>query len=264
MITAGAGADTAYGDSGNDSLDGGAGNNDLFGVDGDDTLVGGGDDDLLDGGTENDQVIGAGGGDLMYGREGDDSMDGGNGADNLYGGAGADTLIGGAGRDAFIGGEGADQLDLTEAAGKLATDHVEIDFTTDFGDVITGFDTTAPASGGDELDIRDLLLPVGTLADAVTQGYLSFSGDATSTTLSVDVDGAAGPGTAVAMCTFTGIGLRRYHDVANRFLRQHLRRLSRHAGRSNCAWSLRPARVPWSTMAGDQGRRPAFDSPSRM
>ena len=41
------------------------------------------------------------------------------------------------------------------------------------------------------LDIRDLLLPVGTLADAVTQGYLSFSGDATSTTLSVDLDGAA-------------------------------------------------------------------------
>ncbi len=175
-------------------------------MDGDDTLVGGGDADLLDGGTENDQIFGAGGADLMIGRDGDDSMDGGNGADDLDGGAGADTLVGGDGADDFIGGEGADQLDLTEAAGKLATDRVEIDFATDFGDVITGFNTTAPASGGDELDIRDLFLPVGTLADAVAQGYLSFSGDATSTTLSVDLDGAAGPGTAVAMCTFTGIG----------------------------------------------------------
>jgi len=46
----------------------------------------------------------------------------------------------------------------------------------------------------------------GTLADAVSQGYLSFSGDATSTTLSVDADGAAGPGAAVTMCTFTDIG----------------------------------------------------------
>src|SRR4029453_15347354 len=205
-VTAWAGGDTPVGDGGNDSLDGGAGNNDLFGVDGADTLVGGGDADLLDGGTENDQVFGAGGGDLMYGREGDDSMDGGNGADNLYGGTGADTLVGGAGRDAFIGGEGADQLDLTEAAGKLDTDHVEIDFAAHFGDVITGLNTTAPASGGDELDIRDLFLPFGTLADAVTQGYLSFSGDATSTTLPVDFDRAAGPGAAASMCSFTGVG----------------------------------------------------------
>ena len=83
---------------------------------------------------------------------------------------------------------------------------MEIDFAADFGDVITGFNTAAPASGGDELVIRDLLLPVGTLADAVAQGYLSFSGDATATTLSVDFDGTAGPGAAAAMCTFTGVG----------------------------------------------------------
>jgi Ca2+-binding RTX toxin-like protein len=194
------------GDSGNDSIEGGGGHNNLYGIDGDDTLVGGADGELLDGGTENDQVIGNGGGDNMRGGEGTDSLDGGDGRDILDGGAGADTLVGGAGLDAFIGGEGADQLDLTDPAGKLETDHVEIDFTTDFGDVITGFNTTAPASGGDELDIRDLLLPVGTVADAVSQGYLSFSGDPTQTTLSVDLDGAAGAGAPVVMCTFVGVG----------------------------------------------------------
>jgi protein-L-isoaspartate(D-aspartate) O-methyltransferase len=72
--------------------------------------------------------------------------------------------------------------------------------------VIIGFNTDAPGSGGDELDIRDLLLPTGTLADAVAQGYLSFGGDATQTTLSADLDGAAGAGAAVVMCTFHGLG----------------------------------------------------------
>ena len=133
-------------------------------------------------------------------------MDGGANDDTIFADAGADTIVAGDGVDNIIGGAGADLIDITDGASGAQRDHVEIDFDVDFGDVIIGFNTDVPSSGGDELDIRDLLLPVGTLADAVAQGYLSFGGSATDTTLTVDLDGAAGAGTAVTMCTFQGIG----------------------------------------------------------
>jgi hypothetical protein len=41
--------------------------------------------------------------------------------------------------------------------------------------------------------------------DAVDDGYISFGGTATETTLSIDVDGAAGPATAAVACTFSGL-----------------------------------------------------------
>lgn len=151
-------------------------------------------------------ITGGDGGDLIYGGAGDDSIDGGDDDDSFHADAGADTLVGGDGFDSFVGGEGADLIDVTDGAAGLQRDQVEIDFETDFGDVIVGFSTEAPTSGGDELDIRDLLLPAGTLSDAVAQGYLSFDGDATQTTLSADFDGAAGAGAPVVMCTFEGIG----------------------------------------------------------
>jgi hypothetical protein len=47
---------------------------------------------------------------------------------------------------------------------------------------------------------------VATFQDAIDQGYLSFTGTATSTTLWLDNDGSAGAGMAVVACTFEGIG----------------------------------------------------------
>ena len=82
---------------------------------------------------------------------------------------------------------------------------------SEFGDVILGFNTDALPGygsiiGGDTLDLADLFAVGTVFDDAVDGGYLIFGGDATATTLSVDLDGAVGAGAAQLACTFDGIG----------------------------------------------------------
>ena len=85
----------------------------------------------LDAGDGNDVLIGTG---L------DDTLDGGDGNDVLSGGAGDDILTGGLGADVF-------EWSLADrgTGGSPAVDH------------ITDFDTASAGSGGDTLDLRDLL-----------------------------------------------------------------------------------------------------------
>ncbi len=173
----------------------------------------------MDGGDGNDFLIDPEGNDTMLGGEGNDSMsalqgddivDGGSGWDFLMGSEGADTLVAGTGADLLIGGDGADLIDLSEDAYVPESDNVDISLTSEFGDLILAFNTDAlpvigSIIGGDSLDLQDLLPTVSTFADAIAGGYLSFGGNANSTTLSIDVDGAAGPEVAQAVCRFDGI-----------------------------------------------------------
>ncbi len=96
------------------------------------------------GGTGNDNI-------LVDTSTGATTMDGGAGNDVLVSTAasGADTLIGGAGNDMLTGGAGADTFRWNFAdRGTLANPA---------RDVITDFDTASYTSGGDRLDLRDIL-----------------------------------------------------------------------------------------------------------
>ena len=135
-----AGNDIIRGGTGGDTIDGGADYDQLYGGDGNDSIVGGTGNDYLYGEAGNDNLQGGDGADILKGGAGDDIIGGGIGNDVIYGGAGNDTLIGGAGSDTFVW-----QLADRGVKGAPATD------------TITDFDVAPLASGGDVLDLRDIL-----------------------------------------------------------------------------------------------------------
>ena len=149
LISGLAGDDTLNGLAGYDIIRGGAGN---------DIIDGGADDDQLYGGDGNDTIVGGTGNDYLYGEAGNDNLQGGDGADFISGGAGNDILIGGIGADKLLGGAGNDTL-----TGGLGADTFKWELA-DKGskgsparDTITDFDPAAFGSGGDVLDLRDIL-----------------------------------------------------------------------------------------------------------
>ncbi|MEZ5924911.1 MAG: calcium-binding protein [Hyphomicrobiaceae bacterium] len=122
VLNGGGGDDIISGHSGNDNISGGSGN---------DKAWGGGGDDRLNGGTGNDYLVGDKGNDRIIGGSGDDELFGGTGDDNISGGTGSDTLI---------GGQGADRLNVGSASDNVR-DYVRYTAVSDFGDIITGFDS---------------------------------------------------------------------------------------------------------------------------
>lgn len=93
----------------------------------------------------------------LLGGGNDDQLTGGSGRDVLYGHEGKDTLSGGAGDDLLVGGQGNDKL-----SGGLGSDVFSWRFSdvvpgTTAVDTITDFSTRPLSSGGDVLDLRDLL-----------------------------------------------------------------------------------------------------------
>ena len=156
---AGSGANDAInGLDGNDILNGLAGNDIIQGGAGNDTIDGGADNDVLSGGDGNDSLLGGTGNDILRGDAGADTLDGGSGADRLEGGAGNDSLVGGDGMDTLSGGAGNDTM-----TGGLLSDTFEWTLAdagtrgSPAADRITDFGTAAAPSGGDVLDLRDLL-----------------------------------------------------------------------------------------------------------
>jgi hypothetical protein len=136
-------------------------------------------DDTLNGSSLKDLIQGGDGNDTISGNDGDDLITGGLGADNLAGGNGNDTFV-------YRGlGEGED--------------------------TISDFNTNAPGSGGDKLDISAVLdLPGSTwagttLADAVTGGYVTFSGNGGHVQVNVDIDGSAGSGGSSALAVLSNV-----------------------------------------------------------
>jgi Ca2+-binding RTX toxin-like protein len=128
------------GAQGNDALTGTAGNDHMQGLVGADTLNGGTGNDLIYGGAGNDTINGGDGSNMLYGGAGNDIITGGVNNDYISGDAGSDSLTGGAGADVF-----AWHLADKGVAGTPAVD------------TITDFNVATPASGGDLLEIRDLL-----------------------------------------------------------------------------------------------------------
>ncbi|WP_448505958.1 retention module-containing protein [Immundisolibacter sp.] len=148
-------------------------------------------------------VTGSSGHDLLLGASGHDTLNGGDGNDTLNGGAGNDTLNGGTGNDILIGGPGADIL-----TGGDDSDHF-VFRSEDLGtgvDTIIDFNVAAPASGGDVLDISDLLAGAG-ITPAQFSGheadYLVVTSGA-NTTIAFDANGGD-HSDAVQIATLQGV-----------------------------------------------------------
>jgi Ca2+-binding RTX toxin-like protein len=151
-------------------------------------LTGGSSTDTLLGTQGIDTLNGVGGNDLLAGNASNDTINGGDGNDTIIGGSGNDNLTGGANSDTFV-----------------------YETLVDGKDAISDFDITAPGSGGDKLDISQVLDHAGntwtdnnTVADAVSGGYLTFTNSGGFVQVNVDIDGSAGNSfapTAVAVLT---------------------------------------------------------------
>ena len=132
----------------------------IRGLDGNDTILGNDGDDQLYGGLGNDVVNGGSGDDFIYGGNGDDTMIGGDGNDTFYGADGVDIYTGGAGSDVFV-------FTLNEQGATSTNRYIN---------QITDFNAAPAASGGDILDLRDLLEGENTVGGAGNlQKYLDFA-----------------------------------------------------------------------------------------
>ncbi len=114
-----------------------------------------------------------------------------SGNDTLAGGSGNETLVGGAGNDTLTGGLGSDTFrwDFADrgTVGKPAVD------------TITDFNTAAKASGGDVLDLRDLLQGENHTSGAGNlANYLHFEKVGGDTLVHISSGGAYGSGGFVA------------------------------------------------------------------
>lgn len=109
-------------------------------------------------GTEGDDVltVASGAGSLLGGG-GNDSLKGGSGNDVLHGHEGNDTLVGGAGSDLLVGGQGDDRLTGGLASDVFAWRLADRGDASAAIDTVTDFSTRPLSSGGDVLDLRDLL-----------------------------------------------------------------------------------------------------------
>jgi VCBS repeat-containing protein len=127
--------------------------------------------DAIFGGTSVDVIRDAIG---IYGDSGNNTLVGTSAANLISGGAGNDRIEGGAGADTLTGGAGSDRF---------------VRHLADTGtvDTITDFTPVPLASGGDVLDVSELLIGY-TAGDAST--FMKLTGVGGNTTVSVDRDGA--------------------------------------------------------------------------
>ena len=141
-------------------------------------LNGDGDGNSLAGLAGNDTLNGNGGNDFLFGGAGDDILVGGTGSDVLYGQTGSDTLTGG------IGGPDATSDRFVFQRGDVGHGV----------DTITDFTVGTQASGGDVLDISDLLAGAGiTSAQFVghESDYLVVTTAGANTTIAFDANGGS-------------------------------------------------------------------------
>ena len=178
------------------------------------SLTGNSADNHIDGGAGNDTISGLAGNDLLLGGSGTDNISGGDGSDVIYGGSGTDTITGGAGSDRIVGGAGNDTLTGGAGGSDLATDVFQWELAdrgttaSPAADVITDFNAASAVTGGDILDLRDLL--VGESASNLSN-YLHFEVAGGSTTISVSTSGAYAGGFAAGRAdqtiTLSGVDL---------------------------------------------------------
>ena len=121
-------------------------------------------------------------------------LQGGSGPDyTVTGGAESDVLTGGSGSDTFTGGlvlGGPDSDTFVWKPGDAGND------------VVTYFNLNAPASGGDVLDLSDLLVGEENAIDL--SGYLSLTPSGSDTVINVDPTGTFTPTQSI---TLEGVSL---------------------------------------------------------
>jgi Ca2+-binding RTX toxin-like protein len=122
------------------------------------------------GSNSNDTITGSAGRDRISGLDGNDTINGGGGGDWISGGRGNDTLTGGTGADTFHW-----QLSDRSLAGQPAID------------TLTDFNVASAQSGGDILDLRDILQ--GESGVSNLQNYLDFTTSGTNTVLRISSTG---------------------------------------------------------------------------
>jgi Calx-beta domain/RTX calcium-binding nonapeptide repeat (4 copies)/von Willebrand factor type A domain len=205
--------DTQAGSASNDLISGLAGDDTLTGLAGNDIIRGGLGNDSIDGGTDDDQlyggdgldtIVGGTGNDLIYGEAGSDNLQGGDGNDAIRGGSGGDAIVGGIGADIIIGGSGNDIL--TGGTGAIGVDTTGVDTfkweLADKGavgapasDIVTDFNVAAVASGGDVIDLRDLLVGENhTVGTGNLASFLHFEKVGVDTVIHVSSVGAFAAG----------------------------------------------------------------------
>jgi T1SS-143 domain-containing protein len=126
---------------------------------------------------------------------GNDTLDGGAGNDTIFGQEGNDVITGGAGNDVLYGGTGEDVFMYN--AGDNGVDVIK-DFTV----------------GEDVLDISGMLQGYDALQDSIND-FVFATEVGGNTVLSVDVDGAAGPATAVEIAVFEALTGLDIADITN-------------------------------------------------
>ncbi len=131
------------------------------------------------------RTVGTSGNDVLNGSIAADSMRGDAGNDTMSGGLGADTVSGGAGNDRMSGGLGADVFQWRLADGG-ATGAPAVDALTDFSNA-------SRASGGDVLDLRDLLQGENSTLGSL-DNYLHFDVSGGSTTVQISSSGGFASG----------------------------------------------------------------------
>jgi hypothetical protein len=182
-------ADELHGKGGDDWLVGRSGADVLDGGGGHDFLDGGDGKDVLSGGKGKDDLRGDGGEDVLHGEQGNDELRGGGGKDVLDGGLGTDLLDGGAGDDVLTGGGGADRFRLANLGG---TDRIA-DFQT--------------GAGGDVIDLRAVLVGVGSESGAALQAWLQIGVAGGDSTISIDAEGGGDFAAADARIVVEGVDL---------------------------------------------------------
>ena len=160
--------------------------------------------DLLVGSGVNDNIFASGGADEIKGLAGNDVLSGGAGNDTIDGGSGADRIQGGSGTDTLTGGAGSDTFYWTLADKGAAG--------TPSNDVITDFSTAAFSSGGDALDLRDLLQGENAVSGTGNLGnYLHFEKSGANTIIHISSAGGYSGGFNAAsddqIITLNGIDL---------------------------------------------------------
>ncbi|MDF2367928.1 type I secretion C-terminal target domain-containing protein, partial [Sneathiella sp.] len=139
--------------------------------------------ETLNGDASENRIYAYGGDDTLNGGDGNDILRGGSGEDNLAGDAGNDILIGGADDDTLTGGTGVDIFTWEE-------DH-EATPGTPAVDTITDFDISSLSSGGDVIDLGDLLAGEGVIGTdpGNLANYLHFAASGPDTILYISTSG---------------------------------------------------------------------------
>ena len=113
----------------------------------------------------------------------------------MSGGSGADTLTGGPGDDHLNGGPGSGTFDFNDISEGV--------------DTIRDFETSAPGSGGDLLDIADVIDYVDatpTLAEAISANFVSLTDDGSGNTeVKVDPNGSTGGAAFTTLAILTTV-----------------------------------------------------------